>query len=152
MRRFQVFFISYLKRECATLAHGNIKSFSFFHVFLISIYLSHIISFSKFYIKAGLIWIKHRRDIWNLTDSNGIRIHNHLVCKQTLNHLAKLAKWLSCVMITYLCGVLMHRTDKYLQDRSSLPKWLSIPIRSKWLCVQISLLSRKCEDLKSKIL
>ena len=25
-------------------------------------------------------------------DCNGIRIHNHLVCKRTLNHLAKLAK------------------------------------------------------------
>ena len=25
-------------------------------------------------------------------DSNGIRSHNHLVCKRTLNHLAKLAK------------------------------------------------------------
>ena len=27
-----------------------------------------------------------------LSDSNGIRIHNHLVRKQTLNHLVKLAK------------------------------------------------------------
>ena len=26
---------------------------------------------------------------------NGIRIHNHLVCKRTLNRLAKLAKWLN---------------------------------------------------------
>ena len=26
----------------------------------------------------------------NFTDSNGIRTHNHLVSKQTLNHLAKL--------------------------------------------------------------
>ena len=30
------------------------------------------------------------RHIWSC-DSNGIRTHNHLVCKQTLNHLAKLA-------------------------------------------------------------
>ena len=27
-----------------------------------------------------------------LDDCNGIRTHNHLVCKQTLKHLAKLAK------------------------------------------------------------
>ena len=27
-----------------------------------------------------------------LSDSNGIRTHNHLVRKQTLNHLVKLAK------------------------------------------------------------
>ena len=30
-----------------------------------------------------------------LSDSNGIRTHNHLVRKRTLNHLASLAKWLS---------------------------------------------------------
>ena len=35
-----------------------------------------------------------RRHIWSLSDSNMIRIHNHLVRKRTLNHLAKLAKWL----------------------------------------------------------
>ena len=35
-------------------------------------------------------------------DSNRIRIHNHLVHKQILNHLAKLAKWLSFVVSTYL--------------------------------------------------
>ena len=33
--------------------------------------------------------------IYCLSDSNGIRTHNHLVCKRTLNHLASLAKWLS---------------------------------------------------------
>ena len=35
---------------------------------------------------------------------NGIRTHNHLVCKWTLKYLAKLAKWLSCVVSTYLYG------------------------------------------------
>ena len=30
-----------------------------------------------------------------------IQTHNHLVCKQTLNHLAKLAKSLSCVVAHY---------------------------------------------------
>ena len=43
--------------------------------------------------------------IWSLSDSNVIRTHNHLFRKRTLNHLAKLAKWLSCVVITYLYGV-----------------------------------------------
>ena len=33
---------------------------------------------------------------------NMTRTHNHLVCKWTLNHLAKLAEWLSCVVSTYL--------------------------------------------------
>ena len=35
-----------------------------------------------------------RRHIWSLSDSNGIWSHNELVRKRTLNHLAKLAKWL----------------------------------------------------------
>ena len=30
--------------------------------------------------------------------------HNHLVCRRTLNHFTKLAKWLSCVVSTYLYG------------------------------------------------
>ena len=46
-----------------------------------------------------------------LGDSNEIRAHNHLVCKRTLNHLAKLAKW------------------------------LSVFLRIKWLQVRIALLS-----------
>ena len=45
-----------------------------------------------------------RREIWSLSDCNWTRTHNHLVHKRTLNHLAKLAKWLSCVMSTYLYG------------------------------------------------
>ena len=47
---------------------------------------------------------RSRCHIWNLSDSNGIRTHNHLVRKQTLNHLAKLTKWLSCIASTYLYG------------------------------------------------
>ena len=33
---------------------------------------------------------RNRRDIWSLSDCNGIRTYNHLVRKQSLNHLAKL--------------------------------------------------------------
>ena len=47
---------------------------------------------------------RNKRDIWILSDSNGIRTHNHLICKRTLNHLTKLAKWLSCVVTTFLYG------------------------------------------------
>ena len=43
---------------------------------------------------------------WNLSDCNWTRTHNHLVHKRTLNHLAKLAKWLSCVVSTYLYGAI----------------------------------------------
>ena len=37
-----------------------------------------------------------------LSDCNWTRTHNHLVRKQTLNHFAKLTKWLSWVVSTYL--------------------------------------------------
>ena len=48
---------------------------------------------------------RNRRDVWSLSDYNGTRTQNHLVRKRTFNHLAKLAKWLSCVVNTYLYGV-----------------------------------------------
>ena len=37
-----------------------------------------------------------------LHDCNWTWTHNYLVCKQTLDHLAKLAKWLNCVVSTNL--------------------------------------------------
>ena len=42
--------------------------------------------------------------IEKLIDCNWTQTQNHLVRKRTLNHLAKLAKWLSCVLSTYLYG------------------------------------------------
>ena len=45
-----------------------------------------------------------RRHIWRLSKCNGTRSHNHLIRKRTLNYLAKLAKWLICVVSTYLYG------------------------------------------------
>ena len=47
---------------------------------------------------------RSRRHIWRLSDCNGTRTHNHLVRKRTINHLAKLVKWLSCALSTYLYG------------------------------------------------
>ena len=43
-------------------------------------------------------------DIWILSDSSSMRTHKHLVCKQSLNHLAKMEKLLRCVMSTFLYG------------------------------------------------
>ena len=40
---------------------------------------------------------RNRREIWNLSDCNWTRTQNNFVGKRTLNHLAKLTKWLSCV-------------------------------------------------------
>ena len=47
---------------------------------------------------------RSRRQIWRLSDCNGTRTHNHLLRKRKLNHLAQLAKWLICVVSTYLYG------------------------------------------------
>ena len=44
------------------------------------------------------------RHILRLSDRSVIRTNNHLVHKRTLNHLAKLAKWMNCVVSTYLYG------------------------------------------------
>ena len=59
---------------------------------------------------------QNKCDIWSLSDSNGIRTHNYLVCKTALNHLAKLA---------------------------SLAKWLSFHLQTKLQWVRLPLLSLK---------
>ena len=48
-------------------------------------------------------WLEQVR-IWMLNESNGIRTHSYLVCKETLNYLAKLAKRMRYVVSTYLYG------------------------------------------------
>ena len=63
-----------------------------------------------------------------LNDSNGIWTHYHVVHKRTLNHLVKLAKWLSCVVSTYLYSALTvcyyHVTYKFQSESTlySLPE------------------------------
>ena len=47
--------------------------------------------------KVGNLLEKQRQ-----SNSNGIRTHDQLVCKRTLNHSTNLAKWLSCAVSTYL--------------------------------------------------
>ena len=51
-------------------------------------------------VKELLAW--NRCNIWSLSDCNMTGMYNYLVCKLTLNHLAKQAKLLSCVVRTYL--------------------------------------------------
>ena len=56
--------------------------------------------------------VRNGNDIWNLSDSNGIRTQSHLVGKGTLNHLDELNGWVfvyelsGCgsylVVVTYL--------------------------------------------------
>ena len=43
----------------------------------------------------------HPKEFNDLSDCNWPRTHNHLVHKRTRYHLAKLTKWLSCVVSNY---------------------------------------------------
>ena len=82
---------------------------------------------SKFYscMNVKELLARNRRNIWSLSDSNGIRTHSHLVRKYTLNHLAKLA---------------------------SLAKWLSVRLRTKWLWVRIPLLPLRNMTIQMRLL
>ena len=89
----------------------------------ILIVCSHLVTYalpreSTFYscMNVKELLARNRHDIWSLSDSNGIRTHNHLVHKRTLSRLAKLA---------------------------SLAKWLTIRLRTKWLWLRIPLQSLK---------
>ena len=70
-----------------------------------------ILGYSEFSVSCS--WktlLEHSPETANKTirllcDSNRTRTHNHIVCKRTPNHSAKLAKCLSCVVSTYLYGV-----------------------------------------------
>ena len=55
-------------------------------------------------LKVKELLARSRSHIWDLSDSNEIRTHNHLVRKRTLNHLAKLARRFSCVVSTHFYG------------------------------------------------
>ena len=44
------------------------------------------------YLNVKELLAQNRRPIFHLSDSNGIRTHNHLVCKRTVKHLAKLQR------------------------------------------------------------
>ena len=65
-------------------------------------------------VKELLAW--SRRNIWGLSDSNGIWTHNQLVCK---------------------------RPSGLFLKKASFAKWLSVCLQTKWLWVRILVLSLK---------
>ena len=69
--------------------------FAFLHVIIMSRASFRVNPHSIVCLNVKKIVARNRYHIWSLSDSNGIRTHNHLVCNWTLNHLAELAKWLS---------------------------------------------------------
>ena len=50
------------------------------------------------------LFAQSMREMWNLSYCNWTGTQNHLVCKWTMNHLAKLSEYLSCVLSIYLYG------------------------------------------------
>ena len=79
-------------------------------------------------LNAKELLARNRRDIWSLSDWNGTRSHNHLVRKRILNHLTKLAKWLSCVASTYLYGAF---DCVYLSCHVRLSEWIWMLIKHR---------------------
>ena len=61
---------------------------------------------------------KQARD---LSDFNWNQTHNHLVHKRTLDHLAKLVNWLSCVVSTCLYGAF---DCMFLSCHVCISKWM----------------------------
>ena len=59
---------------------------------------------SIFFLNVKELQAQSRQHIWRLSDSNGIRTHNHLVHKRTFNHFTKMVMWFSCVVKTFLYG------------------------------------------------
>ena len=55
-------------------------------------------------LRNSLLVTLKRHHIWSLSDCNKTQTHNHVVRKWTLKHLAKLTKWLSWIVSTYLYG------------------------------------------------
>ena len=80
-------------------------------------------------VQAYVVTLKTFLEIY-FCDTKDIRTHNHLVRKRTLNHLAKLAKWLGCVVSTYLysafdCMLLIYhvRVSEWIWIHSETRAW-----------------------------
>ena len=109
-------------------------------------------------VKKLLAW--NWRDIWSLSDSSGNRTQNQLVSKRTVNHLAKLTKWLSCVLSTYsvrciwLYVVIMPCT-RFRVNLHSIVAWMSrnslllalIPLVSLKLCLRVNNILLRSKNL-----
>ena len=72
-------------------------------------------------LKVGELLARNRCETWSSSDCNWTRTHNHLFRKRTLNHLAKLAKWLSGVVSTSLYGAF---DCIFLSCRARVPEWI----------------------------
>ena len=85
-------------------------------------------------LNAKELLARKMRNIWRLSDCNGIRTYIHLVRKRKLNRIIK-------------CTVQIS-TQKIAQSfKASLAKWLSVRLRTKWFWIRVRLQSRKLNHL-----
>ena len=54
--------------------------------------------------------VRNRRDVWSLSGCNWTQTHNHSVRKQTLNRLAKLAKFINDWAVLWVLICTVHLT------------------------------------------
>ena len=82
------------------------------------------------YLFVSCIWVyviviscysKSKRGIWSLSDCNEIRTHNQLIRRPILSSLAKIAKWLSCVVSYYLYDALDWM---FLSRHACISEWI----------------------------
>ena len=81
-------------------------------VLICMVLLTYVIIMSRIRFRANLnsivTWMSRNALVKTGTlyevDNKEIRTHNPLIHKWTLDHLAKLVKWLTCVVSTYLYG------------------------------------------------
>ena len=76
--------------------------------------ISHFQLFTK---ESVVMAIKQAKFKWLQRDST----LNHLMRKRTLNHLAELPKWLSCVVSTYLYGTFDYM---FLSSHVRVSEWI----------------------------
>ena len=86
---------------------------------------------NKFNFLFSHFFVVPQKVLWRpLKDCNGIRTHNHLVRKQTLNHLVKLAQIIELyceylsVWYIWLCVLLMSHT-RFRVNLHSVDVWMS---------------------------
>ena len=81
-----------------------------------------------------------------ICDNNCIHTHNHLVCKRTLNYLARPANWLSCAvsayLICYLFFLVLQQLLYKLFDKSSI---LTRRVKTKKLACFSNFYRRNCK-------
>ena len=108
--------------------------------------------FEKWHTHIGIVFNssvflpQSRRKIWSLSDCNWTRTHYQLVHKQTLNLLAKLAKWLSYVVSTYLYTAF---DCMFLSRHVHISEWIQTLFLPK---CQGTPCSKQVRDLKFKCL